>query len=139
MEVVIFIVIVGLIAAVCATIYGSRGHSAGGGFMWGLGLGLIGLIVVLCIPKSQEKLERRQLAGGQKVPRVPGPGSAVICEMQSLRQQLGARKAGAARTHCLTYRVAGGERTVRMGAPKKRSALRMTGILKRSPRCGAQG
>ena len=49
MEVVIFIVIVGLIAAVCAHIHGSRGHSAGGGFMWGLGL-----IVVLCIPKPRE-------------------------------------------------------------------------------------
>ena len=70
MEVVIFIVIVGLIAAVCANIHGSRGHSAVGGFMWGLGLGLIGLIVVLCIPQSQEKLERRQLAGG-KVKKCP--------------------------------------------------------------------
>lgn len=75
---------------------------------------------------------------GQKVPCVPSSGPAGSCEMQSLRQQLGARKSGADRTHCLTYRVAGGERTVRMGTPKKRSALRMTGILKRSPRCGAR-
>ena len=70
MEVVIFIVIVGLIGAVCANIHGSRGHSAGGGFMRDLDLGLIGLIAVLCIPKSQEQLERRQLAGG-KVKKCP--------------------------------------------------------------------
>lgn len=70
MAVVIFIVIVGLIGAVCANIHGSRGHSAVGGFMRGLDLVLIGLIAVLCIPKSQEQLERRQLAGG-KVKKCP--------------------------------------------------------------------
>lgn len=69
MEVLIIIIIVGLIAAVCANIHGSRGHSAVGGFMWGLGLGLIGLVVVLH-PQSQEKLERRQLASG-KVKKCP--------------------------------------------------------------------
>lgn len=54
MEVLIIIIIVGLIAAVCANIHGSRGHSAVGGFMWGLGLGLIGLIVVLHPQKPGE-------------------------------------------------------------------------------------
>ena len=119
------VVIVGLIGAVCANIHGSRGHSAVGGFMRDLDLGLIGLIAVLCIPKSQEQLERRATGWrkGQKVPCVPGSGPAGSCEMPSLRQQLGARKSGADRTHCLTYRVAGGERTVRMGAPKKKKRV----------------
>lgn len=93
MEVLIIIVIVGLIAAVCANIHGSRGHSAGGGFMWGLGLGLI---VVLRIPKSQEKLERRQLAGG-KVKKCPAclalvPREAAKCSHCASRFALARRE-----------------------------------------------
>lgn len=96
MEVLILIVIVGLIAAVCAHIHDSRGHSAVGGFMWGLGLGLIGLIVVLRIPKSQEKLERRQLAGG-KVKKCPAclalvPREAAKCSHCASRFALARRE-----------------------------------------------